>query len=185
MPHLKVDSENNTDVRIWYEDHGTGRPVLLIHGYPLNGDSWERQTTVLLDAGYRVITYDRRGFGKSDHPTAGYDYDTFTADLNTLIEHLNLTDLNLIGTALRPLEGIRQSGNGTAFRSAVTSHSLWFHRAFRTDDWLLLRQDSPLMSGGRCFGRGDVLTTDGRLVASFAQEAMVRFPQPDAASAAR
>ncbi|MBY8859802.1 thioesterase family protein [Nocardia sp. CA2R105] len=95
------------------------------------------------------------------------------------------TDLNLIGTALRPLEGIRQSGNGTAFRSAVTSHSLWFHRAFRTDEWLLLRQDSPIMSGGRCFGRGDVLTEDGQLVASYAQEAMVRFPQPDAESAVK
>ncbi|MQY18690.1 acyl-CoA thioesterase [Nocardia macrotermitis] len=95
------------------------------------------------------------------------------------------TDLNLIGTALRPLEGIRQSGNGTAFRSAVTSHSLWFHREFRTDEWLLLRQDSPIMSGARCFGRGDVLTEDGQLVASYAQEAMVRFPQPDADAAVR
>ncbi|WP_067887936.1 acyl-CoA thioesterase [Nocardia vaccinii] len=95
------------------------------------------------------------------------------------------TDLNLIGTALRPLEGIRQSGNGTAFRSAVTSHSLWFHRTFRTDEWLLLRQDSPIMSGGRCFGRGDVLTEGGQLVASYAQEAMVRFPQPGTESAVK
>jgi non-heme chloroperoxidase len=100
MPHLSVDTENNTDVRIWFEDHGSGRPVVLIHGYPLNGDSWERQTTVLLDAGYRVITYDRRGFGKSDHPTAGYDYDTFTADLNKLLDHLDLIDINLIGFSM-------------------------------------------------------------------------------------
>jgi non-heme chloroperoxidase len=100
MPHLSVDTENNTDVRIWFEDHGSGRPVVLIHGYPLNGDSWERQTTVLLDAGYRVITYDRRGFGKSDHPTAGYNYDTFTADLNKLLDHLDLTDINLIGFSM-------------------------------------------------------------------------------------
>ncbi|MEV5647236.1 acyl-CoA thioesterase domain-containing protein [Nocardia sp. NPDC052254] len=86
------------------------------------------------------------------------------------------TDLTLIGTALRPLDGVCQRGNGTAFRSAVTSHTLWFHRTFRTDDWLLLRQDSPVMAQGRCFGRGDVFTESGELVASFAQEAMVRFP---------
>ncbi|WP_036510106.1 acyl-CoA thioesterase [Nocardia aobensis] len=86
------------------------------------------------------------------------------------------TDLTLIGTALRPLEGVCQRGNGTAFRSAVTSHTLWFHRPLRTDEWLLLRQDSPVMAQGRCFGRGDVFTENGALVASFAQEAMVRFP---------
>lgn len=85
------------------------------------------------------------------------------------------TDLNLIGTALLPLEGHNQRGNGTAFTSAVTSHSLWFHRPFRTDDWLLLRQHSPVLAHGRCFGRGDVLTEDGSLVASFAQEALLRF----------
>lgn len=90
------------------------------------------------------------------------------------------TDLNLIGTALLPVEGVSQGGNGTVFNSAVTSHTLWFHRPFRTDDWLLLRQHSPLLSQGRCFGRGDVLAADGTLVASFAQEALVRF-KPDAA----
>jgi non-heme chloroperoxidase len=100
MPHLSVDTENNTDVRIWFEDHGSGRPVVLVHGYPLNGDSWERQTTVLLDAGYRVITYDRRGFGKSDHPTTGYDYDTFTEDLKKLLDHIDLTDINLFGFSM-------------------------------------------------------------------------------------
>jgi non-heme chloroperoxidase len=110
MPHLSVDTENNTDVRIWFEDHGSGRPVVLIHGYPLNGDSWERQTTVLLDAGYRVVTYDRRGFGKSDHPTAGYDYDTFTADLNKLLDHLDLNDINLIGFSMGTGEVTRYLG---------------------------------------------------------------------------
>jgi acyl-CoA thioesterase-2 len=84
------------------------------------------------------------------------------------------TDLTLIGTALLPLDGIRQRDAGTAFTSAVTSHSLWFHRPFRTDAWLLLRQHSPLMAHGRCFGRGDVLTEDGSLVASYAQEALLR-----------
>jgi acyl-CoA thioesterase II len=85
------------------------------------------------------------------------------------------TDLTLIGTALRPLDGFTHAGNGTQFTSAVTSHTIWFHRPFRTDRWLLLRQHSPLLAHGRCFGRGDVLTDDGSLVASYAQEALLRF----------
>jgi acyl-CoA thioesterase-2 len=85
------------------------------------------------------------------------------------------TDLSLIGTALRPVEGVSQRDAGTAFTSAVTSHTLWFHRPFRTDGWLLLRQHSPLLAHGRCFGRGDVLAEDGSLVASYAQEALLRF----------
>ncbi len=85
------------------------------------------------------------------------------------------TDLTLIGTALRPLEGFNQRGNGTLFTSAVTSHTIWFHRPFRTDRWLLLRQHSPVLAHGRSFGRGDVLTEDGSLVASYAQEALLRF----------
>ncbi len=85
------------------------------------------------------------------------------------------TDLTLIGTALRPMDGLGQRGNGTQFTSAVTSHTLWFHRPFRTDEWLLLRQHSPLLAHGRSFGRGDVLTEDGRLVASFGQEALLRI----------
>jgi acyl-CoA thioesterase-2 len=85
------------------------------------------------------------------------------------------TDLTLIGTALRPMDGLGQRGNGTQFTSAVTSHTLWFHRPFRTDGWLLLRQHSPLLAHGRCFGRGDVLTESGALVASYAQEALLRI----------
>jgi acyl-CoA thioesterase II len=85
------------------------------------------------------------------------------------------TDLTLIGTALRPLEGFSHRGNGTQFTSAVTSHTVWFHRRLRTDRWLLLRQHSPVLAHGRCFGRGDVLTEDGVLVASYAQEALLRF----------
>lgn len=85
------------------------------------------------------------------------------------------TDLTLIGTALRPIAGVNQRGNGTAFTSAVTSHTIWFHRPFRTDEWLLLRQHSPLVAHGRSFGRGDVLTEDGTLVASYGQEALLRF----------
>ncbi len=85
------------------------------------------------------------------------------------------TDLTLIGTALRPLEGFSHRGNGTHFTSAVTSHTVWFHRLFRTDEWLLLRQHSPVLAHGRCYGRGDVLAEDGTLVASYAQEALLRF----------
>jgi acyl-CoA thioesterase-2 len=85
------------------------------------------------------------------------------------------TDLTLIGTALRPMDGVGQRGNGTAFTSAVTSHIIWFHRPFRTDSWLLLRQHSPLLAHGRSFGRGDMLAEDGTLVASYAQEALLRF----------
>jgi acyl-CoA thioesterase II len=85
------------------------------------------------------------------------------------------TDLTLIGTALRPLAGFNHRGNGTLFTSAVTSHTVWFHQSFGTDRWLLLRQHSPVLAHGRCFGRGDVLTEDGMLVASYAQEALLRF----------
>ena len=86
------------------------------------------------------------------------------------------TDLTLIGTALRPMDGVSQRGNGTWFTSAVTSHTIWFHRPFRTDAWFLLRQHSPVLAHGRSFGRGDILTEDGTLVASYAQEALLRFP---------
>ncbi len=85
------------------------------------------------------------------------------------------TDLTLIGTALRPFEGYSHRGNGTQFTSAVTSHTVWFHQPFHTDQWLLLRQHSPVLAHGRCFGRGDVLTADGALVASYAQEALLRL----------
>jgi acyl-CoA thioesterase-2 len=86
------------------------------------------------------------------------------------------TDLTLIGTALRPLDGLSQLGNGTQFTSAVTTHTIWFHRPFTTDQWMLLRQHSPLLAHGRSFGRGDMLTHDGVLVASYAQEALLRIP---------
>jgi non-heme chloroperoxidase len=100
MHRITVGTENSTSIEIHYEDHGSGQPVVLIHGYPLNGASWEKQERVLLQAGYRVITYDRRGFGKSSQPTVGYDYDTFAADLNSLLEHLDLTDVVLVGFSM-------------------------------------------------------------------------------------
>jgi non-heme chloroperoxidase len=110
MPQLKVGVENSADIEIHYEDHGSGRPIILIHGYPLDGSSWERQERVLLAEGYRVITYDRRGFGGSSQPTTGYDYDTFAADLNTLLEHLNLTDIVLGGFSMGTGEVTRYLG---------------------------------------------------------------------------
>ncbi len=85
MPYVDVGKENSGNIDLYYEDHGAGKPVVLIHGYPLNGASWERQIPVLLDAGYRVITYDRRGFGQSSKPTTGYNYDTFAEDLHKLV----------------------------------------------------------------------------------------------------
>jgi non-heme chloroperoxidase len=100
MHRITVGAENSTPIEIHYEDHGSGQPVVLIHGYPLNGASWEKQERVLLQAGYRVITYDRRGFGKSSQPAVGYDYDTFAADLNALLDHLNLTDVVLVGFSM-------------------------------------------------------------------------------------
>ena len=100
MGFIKVGTENTTDIELYYEDHGAGQPVVLIHGYPLDGGSWEKQTAALLNAGYRVITYDRRGFGKSSKPTTGYDYDTFATDLNTVLETLDLQDVVLVGFSM-------------------------------------------------------------------------------------
>jgi non-heme chloroperoxidase len=100
MPYFAVGKENSSDINLYYEDLGGGQPVVLIHGFPLNGQSWEKQTSALIDAGYRVITYDRRGFGKSDQPSSGYDYDTFTEDLNHLITKLDLRDAVLIGFSM-------------------------------------------------------------------------------------
>jgi non-heme chloroperoxidase len=110
MAKVTVGQENTDDIEIYYEDHGTGQPVVLIHGYPLDGHSWEKQERVLLEAGYRVITYDRRGFGQSSQPTIGYDYDTFAADLNTLLGHLELNDVVLVGFSMGTGEVTRYLG---------------------------------------------------------------------------
>jgi non-heme chloroperoxidase len=110
MPHVVVGDENGTDIAIYYEDHGEGQPVVLIHGYPLNGRSWERQERVLLEAGFRAINYDRRGFGNSSRPTIGYDYDTFAADLHTLLDHLELDDVILVGFSMGTGEVARYLG---------------------------------------------------------------------------
>ncbi|MGR0319690.1 alpha/beta fold hydrolase [Agromyces sp. ZXT2-3] len=100
MPFITVGTENSSDIDLYYEDHGAGQPVVLIHGYPLSGESWEKQSAALLEAGYRVITYDRRGFGRSSKPTVGYDYDTFAADLKVVLETLDLRDVILVGFSM-------------------------------------------------------------------------------------
>lgn len=110
MAYLKVGKENNTDIELYYEDHGSGRPVLLIHGWPLSGASWERQVAALLAAGHRVITYDRRGFGRSSQPTAGYDYDTMASDTYKLIEALDLKGVTLVGFSMGGGEVARYLG---------------------------------------------------------------------------
>lgn len=110
MPFVDVGRENTSEINIHYEDHGSGDPVVLIHGYPLNSTSWEKQTSALLAAGFRVITYDRRGFGRSSQPAEGYNYDTFAADLRNLIMHLNLNHFTLVGFSMGGGEVARYIG---------------------------------------------------------------------------
>jgi non-heme chloroperoxidase len=100
MPYVTVGQENSGPIELYYEDHGAGRPVVLIHGWPLSGASWEKQTRALLAAGYRVVTYDRRGFGKSSQPAAGYDYDTLAGDLERLMTKLDLRDAAIFGFSM-------------------------------------------------------------------------------------
>jgi non-heme chloroperoxidase len=118
MPYITVGRENSAAIELYYEDHGSGQPVVLIHGYPLDGHSWEKQVPVLLNAGRRVITYDRRGFGRSSQPTTGYDYDTFAADLKTVIETLDLNDIILAGFSMGTGEVTRYLGSYGSSRVA-------------------------------------------------------------------
>ena len=137
MPRITVGTENETPIEIHYEDHGSGQPVVLIHGYPLNGDSWERQERELLAAGYRVISYDRRGFGRSSQPTTGYDYDTFAADLRALLVRLDLHDVILCGFSM---------GSGEVTRYLGTHGSARVQKAAlfgAIPPFLLKRADNP------------------------------------------
>jgi peroxiredoxin len=137
MAFITVGTENSTDIELYYEDHGAGRPVVLIHGYPLDGSSWEKQTVALLDAGYRVITYDRRGFGKSSKPTTGYEYDTFAADLNTILTTLDLKEAVLVGFSM---------GTGEVGRYLSTYGSARVARAAflgSLEPFLLQTEDNP------------------------------------------
>jgi peroxiredoxin len=137
MGFITVGTENSTDIDLYYEDHGSGQPVVLIHGYPLDGSSWEKQTAALLEAGYRVITYDRRGFGRSSKPTTGYDYDTFAGDLATVLDALDLRDAVLVGFSMGTGEVGRYLGTRGADRvaKAVFLGSL--------EPFLLQTEDNP------------------------------------------
>jgi pimeloyl-ACP methyl ester carboxylesterase len=110
MAYITVGKENSTDIDLNYEDHGTGKPVVLIHGWPLSGASWEKQALALLKSGHRVITYDRRGFGQSSKPTAGYDYDTLAADLKAILDTLDLSEAAIIGFSMGGGEVARYLG---------------------------------------------------------------------------
>jgi pimeloyl-ACP methyl ester carboxylesterase len=127
MSTITVGQENSTPIEIYYEDHGSGQPVVLVHGWPLSGASWERQVAALLDAGHRVITYDRRGFGQSSRPATGYNYDTFAEDLHKLVTKLDLRDVALVGFSMGGGEVARYFGrygsegvSKAVFMSAVT-----------------------------------------------------------------
>ena len=128
MPRIAVAQENAGPIELYYEDHGSGQPVVLIHGWPLSGKSWEKQLPALLQAGYRVITYDRRGFGESDKPSTGYNYDTLAADLDALLTKLDLSDVTLVGFSMGGGEVARYLGqhnrhgrvSRAAFLSAIT-----------------------------------------------------------------
>ena len=145
MSKVTVGQENNADIEIYYEDHGTGQPVVLIHGYPLDGRSWEKQEHVLLEAGYRVIAYDRRGFGNSSRPTAGYDYDTFTSDLNALLEQLALDDVVLVGFSMGSGEVTRYLGK---YGSARVRRAVLFGAI---PPFLLKTDDNPEGVDGQVF----------------------------------
>jgi pimeloyl-ACP methyl ester carboxylesterase len=116
MPYINVGEENSGSIDLYYEDFGTGKPVVLIHGWPLSGASWEKQVSGLLAAGHRVITYDRRGFGQSGKPATGYDYDTFALDLHQLVTKLDLRHVALVGFSMGGGEVARYLGRYGAER---------------------------------------------------------------------
>lgn len=134
MNYIQVDKENSGSIDLYYEDHGQGKPVVLIHGWPLSGASWEKQVPALVRAGYRVVTYDRRGFGNSSKPTTGYDYDTFADDLHKLLTKLDLSDAALVGFSMGGGEVARYLGahgskrvRKAVFMSAITPFRLKTH----------------------------------------------------------
>src|SRR5947209_13678882 len=145
MPVVIVGQENSGSIDLYYEDHGSGKPVVLIHGYPLSGASWEKQLPVLLDAGYRVITYDRRGFGKSSQPTTGYNYDTFARDLHKLVSHLDLRNFALVGFSMGGGEVARYMGR---YGSKDVSKAVFISSV---PPYLLKTHDSPeAVDGNAC-----------------------------------
>jgi non-heme chloroperoxidase len=137
MGFITVGNENGTPIELYYEDQGAGQPVVLIHGYPLSGHSWERQTRELLASGHRVITYDRRGFGQSSKVGTGYDYDTFAADLNVLLETLDLQDVVLVGFSMGTGELARYVARYGSERVAALAFLA------SLEPFLLARDDNP------------------------------------------
>jgi non-heme chloroperoxidase len=124
MARLQVGTENKSSVELHYEDYGSGNPVVLIHGWPLSGRSWENQVPALIGAGHRVITYDRRGFGSSSQPWSGYDYDTFAADLDALLQHLDVKGATLVGFSMGGGEVVRyiaKYGTGRVSRAVLAA----------------------------------------------------------------
>ena len=138
MPYITVGQENSAPIELYYEDHGSGQPVVLIHGYPLDGHSWEKQLPALLESGKRVITYDRRGFGRSSQPATGYDYDTFAADLKALVDRLDLREAVLAGFSMGTGEITRYLGTYGSDR--VTKAALFGP----LQPFLLQTDDNPL-----------------------------------------
>ncbi|WP_433264597.1 alpha/beta fold hydrolase [Actinosynnema sp. CS-041913] len=137
MPYITVGQENSAEIRLHYTDRGAGRPVVLIHGYPLSGASWEKQEQALLAAGHRVITYDRRGFGKSDQPDTGYDYDTFADDLDRVLTALDLTGVALVGFSM----GTGEVGRYLARHGAARVAKAVFLASL--EPFLLKTEDNP------------------------------------------
>lgn len=148
MAHITVGTENSVDVDIFYTDQGSGQPVVLIHGFPLNGESWGKQQAALLEAGYRVIAYDRRGFGASTKTASGSDYDTFAADLHALIEELELTDAVLVGFSMGTGEIARYLSRYGAERIAKVAF------LGSLEPWLLKTDDNPDGAGDQAFFDG-------------------------------
>jgi non-heme chloroperoxidase len=145
MPYVTVGKENSGNIDLYYEDHGSGKPVVLIHGYPLSGASWEKQTAALLADGYRVIAYDRRGFGRSSQPTSGYNYDTFAEDLHRLVTQLDLRDFALVGFSMGGGEVARYFGK---FGSKGVSRAVFISGV---PPYLLKTPDNPEGVDGSVF----------------------------------
>ena len=148
MPFITVGQENSADIDLYYNDQGSGQPVVLIHGFPLNGASWEKQAAALLQAGYRVVTYDRRGFGDSSKPSTGYDYDTFAADLDTVLSILDLTDVVLVGFSMGTGEVARYLSRYGTDRVAKAAF------LGSLEPYLLITEDNPDGAGPPEFFQG-------------------------------
>jgi non-heme chloroperoxidase len=155
MPYANVGRENSGSIELYYEDHGEGKPVVLIHGYPLSGTSWEKQVPALLQSGRRVITYDRRGFGRSSQPATGYNYDTFAEDLNKLVTKLELRDFALVGFSMGGGEVARYLG---AYGSERVSKAVFISSV---PPFLLKSADNPEGVDGSIFaGIEKAITAD-------------------------